>query len=648
MVTDLNQEAPPLGVALVGAVPHPPPCLSVECSPWASPLPSVLQGLLEEALRLELLDGPPQADLTKPARREAGRPLTTADVANEIVIPATLAKACALIDVVSPDDVGPASWFISHAWSHSWKDTVSAVEAAGVGPHDKVWIDVCCNNQHKAETRPFEWWTTTFQRSIKGSGKTLLVLTPWDEPVALSRSWCLFEIYSTITTGGTLHCSTPEQDEDRFMGTLMSTNLDHISESLGRISLEHAQASSRADQESIWSAVELTSTVHHLDEVVLGAVRHWLLDAGRRALTKRPKDSALMNSLGRLLRDLGEYDQAGDMMAASLALRTKQLGKRHELRLLSAMNLANVRRDQGRLSEAEKLYRMAYKGFRQRLGHAHENTLLAEANLANALADQGKLAAAEALYRRAWRHQRRVWGDDHEYTVLSLNNLAVTLTDSGRPKAAVRLLQRAHHVLERRIGPRHRHTLGVMENIASALAAQGKFDAAEEVARQVLQGRRATLGPSHRDTLRALGNIAKLQLDMGDAVKAQVAFERVLGEQEATIGAGHVDTAMTALNLAGAMRELGHLADAEDMCRRALRDQMRVVGGSHPDSLVARLCLAVVLCEEGRLREAEEQAKHSMDGFRWAVGTSSSHASLARRLHADVMSELHHHARLSA
>jgi hypothetical protein len=45
------------------------------------------------------------------------------------------------------------------------------------------------NNQHQATSHPFEWWCTTFRESIKAIGSVLLVMTPWDNPIPLTRVW---------------------------------------------------------------------------------------------------------------------------------------------------------------------------------------------------------------------------------------------------------------------------------------------------------------------------------------------------------------------------------------------------------------------------------------------------------------------------
>ncbi len=54
-----------------------------------------------------------------------------------------------------------------------------------------VWFDVFCVNQHSRADKDFNnWWSTTFQGAIKQFGRTVMVLSPWQDPVPLTRAWC--------------------------------------------------------------------------------------------------------------------------------------------------------------------------------------------------------------------------------------------------------------------------------------------------------------------------------------------------------------------------------------------------------------------------------------------------------------------------
>ena len=95
----------------------------------------------------------------------------------------------------------PANRFVSHAWRYMFMDVMTALielaeQPSLEGEDVYFWFDLCCNNQHRASSLPYEWWTTTFASSVGAIGHTVLLYGPWSDPVPLKRSWCLYELWS--------------------------------------------------------------------------------------------------------------------------------------------------------------------------------------------------------------------------------------------------------------------------------------------------------------------------------------------------------------------------------------------------------------------------------------------------------------------
>jgi hypothetical protein len=59
-------------------------------------------------------------------------------------------------------------------------------------------------HQHKTSELPQAWWTRAFKAAVRRIGHTLLVLQPWDAPLPLTRSWCLWELFCTLDGGAAL------------------------------------------------------------------------------------------------------------------------------------------------------------------------------------------------------------------------------------------------------------------------------------------------------------------------------------------------------------------------------------------------------------------------------------------------------------
>ena len=139
-----------------------------------------------------------------------GSGLTTTEVCNRLVIPETAPFKCAYIDLFANKNdesgrayVAPATTFVSHAWQYNVEEPIDVMlDDAESRPNEYYWFDICVNNQNIAADLPQDWWSTIFKRSIGEIGRVLLVMSPWDDPIPLTRAWCLWEIMCAIENDG--------------------------------------------------------------------------------------------------------------------------------------------------------------------------------------------------------------------------------------------------------------------------------------------------------------------------------------------------------------------------------------------------------------------------------------------------------------
>ncbi len=98
--------------------------------------------------------------------------------------------------------IGRPTHFVSHAHVYKADDLIGALQSfAGKLPPDEVartffWIDGFSIDEHqgfygdKGEDNS-EQWANTFKEAVQKMGNTVMVLAPWDDPVVLTRMWCL-------------------------------------------------------------------------------------------------------------------------------------------------------------------------------------------------------------------------------------------------------------------------------------------------------------------------------------------------------------------------------------------------------------------------------------------------------------------------
>lgn len=63
-----------------------------------------------------------------------------------------------------------------------------------------LWFDCFCVNQHKNSGKTTQWWIGTFKNAIKGIGRLVMVVFPWDKPMTFERAWCVLEASCAIDT----------------------------------------------------------------------------------------------------------------------------------------------------------------------------------------------------------------------------------------------------------------------------------------------------------------------------------------------------------------------------------------------------------------------------------------------------------------
>ena len=79
-----------------------------------------------------------------------------------------------------------------------------------------IWFDLFANNQHLAVELDFNWWCGTFKSAIKQFGHTVMVLSPWIDPIPLTRAWCLFEIYCSVITNSKFEVAMSKNEQESF------------------------------------------------------------------------------------------------------------------------------------------------------------------------------------------------------------------------------------------------------------------------------------------------------------------------------------------------------------------------------------------------------------------------------------------------
>ena len=346
---------------------------------------------------------------------------------------------------------------------------------------------------------------------------------------------------------------------------------------------------------------------------------------------EHPETAASLNNLAELYRQMGDYAKAEPLYQRALKVREKVLGPEHPETAASLNNLAELYRQMGDYAKAEPLYQRALKVREKALGPEHRYTAASLNNLAELYRQIGDYARAVPLYQRALRIFEKVCGPEHLNTSASLNNLAGLYADMGDYAKADPLYQRALRIDEKILGPEDPRKAAILNNLASVYEHMGDYAKAEPLYQRAFRIWEETLGPEHPDTATSLNNLGHLYWSMGDYAKAEPLFQRALRIREKALGPEHRDTALSLHNLASVYEHMGDYAKAEPLYQRALKVREKALGPEHRDTAQSLNNLAVLYDHMGDHAKAEPLHQRALRIREKALGPE--HPATAESLH---------------
>ncbi len=396
-------------------------------------------------------------------------------------------------------------------------------------------------------------------------------------------------------------------------------------------------------------------------------------------LSRRPAiQAALMETIGRVYLNLGQYEPAIDMLGDALRRRLATVGEGHEqvaavkselglaltrtadyprARELLESALAQSRRDEGERGPAvaRNLYNLSElaqaTGDLERARRLSAESLaifesygdrypreIAEgkSGLARILRARNELAAAEKLYREAIAVSREHFGDDHPHIAWFLQNLAVVLRARGELDAAEAMFEESIAVTRRVLGEEHSLVGGSLVMLGALRHDRGQLRAAGEAYREALAIHTNARGPDHPFVAYDMTSLAMLTADQGKLAEAESLLRQAIVIFESSVGPRHQYVASALTELGVVLTDGGSAAEALPLLERA-RD-IRASDYDPDDPLMAAAVAARghALAHLGRFEEAESALLASVPHLLQAEGRGSRRARLALAWTADL------------
>lgn len=255
--------------------------------------------------------------------RAALQQMSTKDVCNMKLLPTTSMTGSSYCDYIEhhPDlrysnYVSTANIFISHAWNSTFLQVIDAIKTflgsqEGQKEEDGdhyLWFDLFSNNQHFYSPLPFEWWQGTFMNAIQNIGRVVMVMDPWDNPLTLTRSWCLWEIYCAVKTNSDFEIAMSRDQKQAFETALMTEDRSSSAflQMLSNVNVRKSVASKSEDKENIFKAIKENSHQQHDEEdgcnqlniLVIEKLKNWIVSTVLASLNLTQDTERLRDMVG--------------------------------------------------------------------------------------------------------------------------------------------------------------------------------------------------------------------------------------------------------------------------------------------------------------------------------------------------------------
>ncbi|HMB53064.1 MAG TPA: tetratricopeptide repeat protein [Thermoanaerobaculia bacterium] len=232
----------------------------------------------------------------------------------------------------------------------------------------------------------------------------------------------------------------------------------------------------------------------------------------------------ILNNLALVRHDLGDYAAAADGYRRSIEIETRLSGSAHPF---TVGNFGLLLVDLGEYDEAVEVMR-GVVGDARRDGDDEENLASALDHLGLALLGRGDHAAAEAALAEAAELRSALFGADHPETARTVAALGVLARERGDLAGAERWLDRALADRRAALGDDHPEVAESLRERAALSALQGDGAAAEAAYREALAIQRGALSEHHPLTGLTMGGFGALLAARGDCGAARPLLERSL------------------------------------------------------------------------------------------------------------------------
>jgi non-specific serine/threonine protein kinase/serine/threonine-protein kinase len=359
-----------------------------------------------------------------------------------------------------------------------------------------------------------------------------------------------------------------------------------------------------------------------------------ILDQGSQRIATELREqpavrATMLNTMGKVYRNLGLFDQASDLTQQGLDVRQKIYPEESTEVADSLSMLGVVKMDKGDYAAAQTLMTRAFEIQRRTLGPEHLSVAESVNNLGSLHFSTGDWKGSEQYFRDAMALHRKLLGDENLPLATTLNNLAMVLSRQEKFEEADALYRESLNIRRKLRDDDHPQIAQSVNNIAMNYLRQKKFAEAEPMFQEALAINRKALGEVHPVITSNLNNLALVYLNQGQLDKAEEYFRQVLALDRRIYGENHQKVAQTLQSLGATFLREKKYKEAEESLRQAIVVKLMSFPETHWEIATTKNMLGGCLTEAKNYRAAEPLLVESYEVIKKQFGLKHDRAGRA-------------------
>lgn len=317
-------------------------------------------------------------------------------------------------------------------------------------------------------------------------------------------------------------------------------------------------------------------------QAALGYFHKALASAEAQHGPRSEETSKVMNNLGVVYNNLGEFSKALDYLQRALDIRLAVLGEENNLTATTYQNLGNAWCGLGDYAKGLEYFENALEIQKKNYGDGHLHVAATINNIGYLQSILGNYQDALECHQKALSIQEKIVGPDHPDIAISNNNIGSAYYHIGDLAKARDYFSKALDIRIKAFGERHPSVGESYNNVGLTLTDMGDFESARKYLEKGLEIKEAVYDGDNEAIAISYINLAELYSDLGNFRKALEYHRKVLEINERIFGPEHPQVALSYHNIGTAYSDLGESQNALEYLQKALDIRIKILGADHP------------------------------------------------------------------